>query len=138
MYQAEAAPESMYFCQTNKTKLVNDAFYWSYALKYCGIFSDSTDKSNHVRINDFLKSVGSMMYDDGNLKYPKLYALAKAVLSLSYGNIVPERGFSLNKYMLSIHVNNLEDETIVALQIVKDKLCLRGSLKNVEITKELL
>ena len=45
-------PESMYLCETNKTKPVNDMSYWSYALKYCGIFSDSTDNnlSNHKDI----------------------------------------------------------------------------------------
>ena len=114
----------MYLCQTSKTKPVNDVSYWSYALKYCDIFSDSTDnnQSNHIRIDDFRKSVGSMMNDDGNLKYPQLFALAKAVLPISHGNVVPERGFSLNKYMLSIYGNNLDDEFIVALRIFKDEL----------------
>ena len=55
-----------------------------------------------------------------------------------HGNVVPEKEFSLNKYMLSTHDNDLEDETIVVLQIVKDELCVRGGLENVEITKELL
>ena len=50
-----------------------------------------------------------------------LDSLEKAVLSLSYGNDVPERGLSLNKYTLSIHGNNLQDEIIVALRIVNDK-----------------
>ena len=40
--------------------------------------------------------------------------------------------------MLSIHDNDLEDETIVVLRIVKDELCVRGGPENVEITKELL
>ena len=117
IYQAEAIPESMYFCQISKTKPVNVS-YWNYYLKHCGIFSDSTDnsQSNHIRIDDLRKSVGSMMNDDGNLKYPQLFALPKAVLSISHGNVVPERGFSLNKYMLSIHGNNLEDENIVSLR----------------------
>ena len=139
IYQAEAIPESMYFCQTSKTKPVNVS-YWNYYLKYCGIFSDSTDnsQSNHIRIDDLRKSVGSMMNDDGNLKYPQLFALPKALLSISHGNVVPERGFSLNKYMLSIHGNNLEVENIISLRIVKDELCLRGGLKNVKITKQLL
>ena len=127
----------MYLCQNSKTKLVNDVSYWSYALKYSGIFSDSTDnnQSNHIRIDDFWETVGSTINDDRNLKYLQLFALAKAVLSISHGN-VPERGFSLNKYMLSIHGNNLEDETFVVLRIVKDELCLRGGLEDVEITKE--
>ena len=127
----------MYLCQTSKTKLVNDVSYWSYALKYSGIFSDSTDnnQSNHIRIDDFWEIVGSTINDDRNLKYLQLFALAKAVLSISHGN-VPERRFSLNKYMLSIHGNNLEDDTFVVLQIAKDELCLRGGLEDVEITKE--
>ena len=73
MNQAEIIPESMYLCQTRKTKPVNDVSYWSYTLKYCDIFSDSTDnnQSNHLKIDDFWKSVGRMMNDDENLKYPQ-------------------------------------------------------------------
>ena len=77
------------------------------------------------------------MNDDRNLKYPQLFRLAKAVLYVSHGKVVPERGFSFSRYMLSIHGNNLEDETIV-VRIVKDELCLRGGLENIEIAKELL
>ena len=115
MYQVEAIQELMYLCWTSKTKPISDVSYCSHVLKYCDIFSDSTDnnQSNHIGIDDFWKSVGSMMNDDGNLSYLQLFALTKAVLSISHGNIVPERRFSLNKYMLSIHGNNLGDETIV-------------------------
>ena len=101
--------------------------------------SDSTDnnQSNHIRLDNFWKSVASMMNDDGNWEYPQLFALAKTLLSISHENVVPERGFSLNKYMLSILGNDLEEKTIFALLIVKEELCLRVGLENVEITKEL-
>ena len=134
MQQEETIPEFMYLCQTSKTKPVNHVSYWNYALKYCGIFSDSTDNNqkNHIRIDHFWKSFGSMMNDDGNLKYPLLFALVRALLSICHGKVVPERRFPLNKYLLSIRNNSLEDETIVALGIVKGKLCLRGGLENVE------
>ena len=42
-------------------------------------------------------AVGQMINEDGILKYPQLFALPKAILSLSHGNVVPERWFSINK-----------------------------------------
>ena len=40
--------------------------------------------------------------------------------------------------MLSIHDNKLQKETIVALRIIKNELCLVSGMEKVEITKELL
>ena len=84
MYQAEAILESMYLCQTSKTKPVNCVSYWSYALKYYGIFSGSTDnnQSNHIRIDDFWKDVENMMNDDVNLKFPRLFGKSSVIPKL--------------------------------------------------------
>ena len=40
------------------------------------------------------------MCDDGQSKYVELFALVNCVVSLSHGNAVPERGFSINKKLL--------------------------------------
>ena len=63
-----------------------------------------------------------------------MFALAKAILSLSHGNVVSERGFPINKYLLSIHENSIGDKTIVALRLVKDFICSEGGFSNT-ITK---
>jgi len=62
--------------------------------------------------------------------YECLTHVAKAVLRLSQSNIFPERGFStiLGKEKLS-----LEENTIVALRIVKDTIRLFGSEASVHL-----
>ena len=51
---------------------------------------------------------------------------------------VPERGFSINKHLLLIHGNSINEETIVALRLVKDHLFkVRGPTK-VKQTPKLL
>lgn len=61
------------------------------------------------------------------LMYEDLSQLAKTVLCLSHANSDPERGFSENKNVLKDR-DNLDDETIIAIRMVKD------TLKNVEVT----
>ena len=57
------------------------------------------------------------------MKYPQLFPLVKCVLSLSHGNSVPKRGFSINRILLDAHGHSKkEEDTIVALRFVKDKL----------------
>ena len=59
------------------------------------------------------------------------------VLFLSHANVVPERGFSINKH-LSIHGNSINEATIVALRFVKDHLFKVGDPTKVKITPKLL
>lgn len=67
-----------------------------------------------------------------------MFNLAKTILSLSHGNAVPERGFSINKYILAAHGNALKEKTIVALRLVKDELCSVGGMENFKVTKSLM
>ena len=46
-----------------------------------------------------------------------MFALAKAILSLIHGN-VPERGFSINKYLLSIHGNSINENEIITFKLL--------------------
>ena len=66
-----------------------------------------------------------------------MFALAKAILSLSDRKVVPERGFSINKSLVSIHGNSI-DEKIVALRLVKKFICSEGGFSTIIITTELL
>lgn len=52
-------------------------------------------KPIYQRIDHYWNFVGEIVGDDGEKKYPQLFALARCVLYLSHGNAVPERGFSL-------------------------------------------
>ena len=49
-----------------------------------------------------------------------LRQLTRCISSLSLGNSYPKRGFSINKSLLQSHGTPLEEDTIVALKLVKD------------------
>ncbi|KAG8175488.1 hypothetical protein JTE90_004180 [Oedothorax gibbosus] len=91
-----------------------DSFYWAKVLK----------------LND--KIFGAKKYD-------KLSRLIKACLSLSHGNADPERGFSVNKTIVSSERTSLSEKTIIGLRLVKDAVRRHGSnVLNVPITLHLL
>lgn len=152
MYQIEEIPPSMYLAENELSKRENhhQTFYWKYALDYCGLFVDKgRPKSKYVRVNTYWHADRQMANEDSILKYPQLFALAKAVFSLSHGNEVPERGFSINKYALSNSISKYQiqyqilgnliiEDTIVALRLVKDEPCSVGGFSNFKITKSLL
>ena len=90
------------------------------------------------RIDEYWKSVGKMKDESGQLKYPQLFALVKCVLSISHGNSIPERGFSINKYLLSIHGTSTSNETIIAVRLLKDHLILIGGYMKFSINRNLI
>ena len=94
------------------------------------------EESRYVRIDIYWNSINGILNEFGKPKWTQLFALAKAILSLSHGN-VSERGFSINKYLLSIHGNSIVEKTIVALRLVKDFICSEGDFSNKIITREL-
>ena len=121
IYQIEEIPPSMYLAENESSKREShyQNSYWKYALDYCRLFIDEDrPKSKYVRVDTYWHAVGQMTNEDNVLKYPQLFTLAKAVSSLSHGNVVPERGFSMNKYFLSVHGNLFKEDTIVALRFV--------------------
>ena len=110
-------------------------------LKNYGIFPSEqppVEESQFLRLDDYWSSVKNFLNEDGKPKYDQLFSLAKAVLSISHGNSVPERGFSINKYMLSVHGNAIQEDTLVSLRLIKDQLCLDGGLSKFKVTTELL
>ena len=71
-------------------------------------------------------------------KNPKnLWQLARCILSLPHGNLDPERGFSINKSVLQIHGTSLEEDTTVALQLVKDYIVLNNGVDKIDIEESL-
>ena len=81
--------------------------------EYCGIFSQSVKRDvKYIRLDDYCSGIIEMIDGNGMLKQQQLFCLSKAVLSINHGNV---RGLLINKYLLSIHGNNLSESTIVAL-----------------------
>ena len=93
------------------------------------------EESRYVRIDIYWNSKNDIFNEFGKPKYTQLFALAKAILSLSHGNFVSERGFSISKYLLSIHGNSIDEKTIVALRLVKDFNCSESGFSNIIITR---
>ena len=60
--------------------------------------------------------------------------VAKAALTLSYGNVIPERGFFINNAMLGEEKLSLAEKTIVTQRIVKDNVNNYRPVTNVPIT----
>ena len=63
--------------------------------------------------------MGKIRDDQGSLTYFQLFALVKCVLSLSYGNSTPGRGFSMSKQMPESHGFTMYLEILEALRLVK-------------------
>ena len=95
--------------------------YWARAEELCEMESTSV-KRNLRRIDDFWEKVDSLMSEKGFEKYPQLVFLIKCVLSLSHGNSTPEKGFLINKLILKVHGYCTYEDTLTALQLVKDEL----------------
>ena len=72
------------------------------------------------------------------INYPIFSSFMKCVLSISHGNIAPESGFSISKYILEIHGHSLKEDTIEALKVVKDAILHYPSLLDALVTKEML
>ena len=113
-------------------------FHWNYAPEHSGLFQQrSMKESRYVRIGSYWNSIYGILNEFGKPICAHLFALAKDILSLSHRKVVPERGFSINKYLVCIHGNSINEE-IVALRLVKDFICSEGGFSTVIITTELL
>ena len=64
--------------------------------------------------------------------------LSFCILALPHGNADPERGFSLNKNVLSVHGYSIKEETLEAIRLVKDFIIRNGGVVNIDISKDLI
>ena len=90
--------------------------YWPYASELCGLAPAQKNPSTFLRIDKYWSNVGKILNESDNLKYPQLFQLAKAVLSLSHGNSACERDFSISKIILDAHGTSMGEDTISALR----------------------
>lgn len=70
--------------------------------------------------------------------FPHLSRLAKASLTISHGNAVAERGFSVNTAVLTKDRMSLNEATIQALRVVKEVIRLHGSPTTVPVTRSMI
>ena len=137
--EAEALPEFSKDDQSSSKTTRVQPSYWAYALGVCGIEKvDSSPLDGYRRLDEYWHEVGLIKDNNGQYKYSQLVALMKAVLSISHGNAVPERGFSVNKIMLEAHGWTIQNDTIAALRLVKDAIRQHGGATEFPITRKLL
>ena len=140
LYQLEDIPEHFFLKPINDTHestRVQES-YWSYASELCGFASVQKRTSKYVRIDSYWAKIGKLLDGNGGLKYPQLFYMVKCVLSLSHGNSVPERGFSINKILLDAHGYSIKEDTIIALRFVKDELHRIGGATKFVISRGLI
>ena len=120
-YRIEMIPDSMIFLEKPEVKKASQqkTSYWKDAFDIlAGVRIDKTEENNFVyrRVDNFWLDVLDMKdVASGNQKYKHLAKLALCCLVLSHGNAEPERGFSIDKYLLKVHGNAIEDESILLL-----------------------
>ena len=131
MYQLVHIRESMCIAEneTRKNNISNS--YWNYSLEHSKLFQERLmEESRYVRIDSYWNSINGILNEFAKPKYTQLFALAKASISWSQQNVVSERGFSVNIYLLSIRGNSIDEKTIVALRLVKDFICSQGAFSD--------
>lgn len=131
IYQSESIPEEWFKKKEEPGCIKKPAKqgYWAEAYKLCGLEEPDT-RSVYKRADYYWSKVGELLDENGNKKYPQLLVLARCALSVTHGNGFPERGFSINRFILESHGTRLDEETIIALRTVKDELCrVGGALK---------
>jgi hypothetical protein len=74
----------------------------------------------------------------GEKKYANLCTLVKSALTLSHGNAVPERGFSVNNSLLAKERLALSEQTIIAERIIKEVVRITGTVADIPVTKDLI
>lgn len=121
---------------TNFTSLSPDKYTDLIKTQYKHFQSESIDIQKS-KIDDFWVAVGALEDHHKFKKFNELSHLMLAALSLSHGNVIPERGFSLNKYVLQ-NRESLKENTIEAIRITKDYLVHFENITDFPITKKLL
>ena len=104
--------------------LATKASYW--AKCYKEFDAVSYNLTSKIDVETYWRKIGFMVDEDGNPKYSYLSKFALTVMLLPQGNADAERGFFINKKLLEKHGNNLHEETMESLRIVKDFLIQSG------------
>ena len=76
--------------------------------------------------------------EDAKLKLRSLSLFVLSICTLSHGNADPERGSSINRYMLKIRGSSTSQKTIEMLCLVKDFIILHGVVNDLNISKAMI
>jgi hypothetical protein len=87
---------------------------------------------------NFWVSVGDLKNDAGVQKFRQISRLACVCLTVDHGNATPERGFSINGYIMKDERSSLGESTLVALRHVYDFINRFENLTDLNIDKELI
>lgn len=97
------------------------------------------DTNKSPRIDTFWKEIFEIKNNiNGQIKYGNLKVLVINCLTLSHGNADVERGFSLNKSIITHSRTSLSENTIIAIRHVKDAVKRYGGICAVPISAKLL
>ena len=122
-FQMVTLPDNYFLLKKIPANGRKQASYWEKAFELAGIPNDDNgdDGSNGCFDLDTLiiSLKEKIATESGLVKYPMLLSLFKTVASLSHGNSAPENRFSINKFIIGIHGNSIQADTIQALRMVK-------------------
>lgn len=124
--------------KVTKTDVICDCIKSEYSVY---IHDDLTaEKALYLKENDichYWAEVAKKKDVLGKKKYPNLCKLMKSCLTLSHGNSIPERGFSINNNIVTEERFSLSEIGIKSLRICKDFLKKQDSVSKL-ISKELI
>lgn len=98
---------------------------------------DGTAYIKYKRVDYYWHQILQLTDHRGDPKYPTLASVVKMALSLSHGQADVERGFSINKHILSDR-SALSENVLCATRTVKEVLIRYGSVTRVPITPALI
>lgn len=90
-----------------------------------------------IPINLFWNKVSKIEDIDGKFMFTSLCKLLFTFLSISHGNATPERGFSLNKFVLDDRTS-LSEDVLISLRIIKDQLKCSEDIIEFKVTSRLM
>ena len=74
----------------------------------------------------------------GGEMFPSLSFVAKTCLTISHGNAIAERGFSVNTALMTKGRLSLEETTIWAVRVMKEAIRLYGTPTAVPVTRSMI
>ena len=99
----------------------------------------STDQPQEdMDISSYWNRVTAIWDGLGEKKYTNPGVTVKSALTLSHGNAIPERGFSVNNSLLSKKRLALSEEAIVGERVIKEVVRIYGPAANIPITKDMI
>ena len=102
----------------------------------CDSFENTYDADNDIC--KYWSDVSKVKDSAGVPKYPNLSAFAHSCLTLSHGNAVPERGFSINNTMVTSNKASISEMGIRSIRLVKDYIYRYKKVKDIPLTKDLV